>query len=201
MSERAALPDLDTLNPEALKALIVAQHEATSFQRGATRLARRRDRAAEAVDRQAAAHAVRAQVGEAGLADRAVGVEAGRTGSEPSSRQLAASPTPMAASVVNRAAKRARQPLPAHLPRETHKVLPKQEACPDCGGALKPLGEDVSEILEYVPEHFKVIRQVRPKLACACCDKIVQAEAPSRPIERGMAGPGLLAHVLVSKYC
>jgi hypothetical protein len=47
---------------------------------------------------------------------------------------------------------------------------------------------------------FKVIRQVRPKLACAGCDRIVQAEAPSRPIERGIAGPGLLAHVLVSKY-
>jgi len=90
--------------------------------------------------------------------------------------------------------------LPAHLPRETHKILPKQEACPDCGGALKPLGEDVSEILERVPEHFKVIRYVRPKLACAGCDKIVQAEAPSRPIERGIAGPGLLTHVLVSKY-
>lgn len=56
-------------------------------------------------------------------------------------------------------------------------------------------------MLEYVPEHFKVIRQVRPKLACACCDKIVQAEAPSRPIARGLAGPGLLAHVLVAKYC
>ncbi|PYM68508.1 MAG: IS66 family transposase [Candidatus Rokuibacteriota bacterium] len=116
-------------------------------------------------------------------------------------QQLAASPAPMAVSVVNRAAKRARQPLPAHLPRETHRVLPKQEVCPDCGGKLKQLGEDVSEMLEYVPEHFKVIRQARPKLACACCDKIVQAEAPSRPIERGMAGPGLLAHVLVSKYC
>ena len=56
-------------------------------------------------------------------------------------------------------------------------------------------------MLEYVPEHFKVIRQVRPKLACACCDKIVQAEATSRPIARGLAGPGLLAHVLVAKYC
>src|SRR5205823_3952324 len=72
---------------------------------------------------------------------------------------------------------------------------------PDCGGKLKQLGEDVSETLEYVPEHFKVIRQVRPKLACACCDKIVQAEAASRPIARGLAGPGLLAHVLVGKYC
>src|SRR5205807_8025164 len=66
---------------------------------------------------------------------------------------------------------------------------------------LKHLGEDVSEILEYVPARFKVIRQVRPKLACGCCERIVQAEAPSRPIARGVAGPGLLAHVLVSKYC
>lgn len=48
---------------------------------------------------------------------------------------------------------------------------------------------------------FVVIRHVRPKLSCTKCDCIVQAEAPSRPIERGMAGPGLLAHVLVSKYC
>jgi transposase len=63
------------------------------------------------------------------------------------------------------------------------------------------LGEDVSEILERVPARYKVIRIVRPKLSCASCQKIVQAPAPSRPIERGLAGPGMLAHVLVSKYC
>ena len=56
--------------------------------------------------------------------------------------------------------------------------------------ALKRIGEDVSEMLEYVPARFKVIRHVRPKLACACCETIVQAPAPSRPIERGVAGPG-----------
>jgi len=56
-------------------------------------------------------------------------------------------------------------------------------------------------MLEYVPERFKVIRHVRKKLVCIRCDRIVQAVAPSRPIERGIAGPGLLAHVLVSKYC
>lgn len=50
-------------------------------------------------------------------------------------------------------------------------------------------------------DSLKVIQHVRPKLACAGCDRIAQAEAPSRPIERGIAGPGLLAHVLVSKYC
>ena len=63
------------------------------------------------------------------------------------------------------------------------------------------MGEDVSEMLEYVPASFVVIRHVRTKLSCTKCDCIVQAEAPSRPIERGLAGPGLLAHVLVSKYC
>jgi len=115
---------------------------------------------------------------------------------------ISASQTPAVAAAdakVNE--KPARRPLPEHLPREVRKYLPKQEACPDCGGKLKPLGEDVSEILEYVPARFKVIRQVRPKLACARRERIVQVEAPSRPIQRGVAGPGLLAHVLVSKYC
>lgn len=65
---------------------------------------------------------------------------------------------------------------------------------------MTPLGEDVSEQLEYVTASFRVIRHVRPKLACTCCDQIAQAAAPSRPIERGQAGPGLLAHVLVAKF-
>ena len=90
--------------------------------------------------------------------------------------------------------------LPAELPREDQTIAPKQEACPDCGGKLRPLGEDVSEVLEYVPARFKVIRTVRPKLSCACCSRIVQEPAPNRPIDKGLAGPGLLAHVLVAKY-
>ena len=98
-------------------------------------------------------------------------------------------------------AKPKRKPLPDHLPRESVEHLPEDCCCPDCGGALKKLGEDVAEVLEYVPASFRVIRHVRPKLACAACDRIVQAAAPSRPIARGMAGPGLLAHVLVAKYC
>ncbi len=93
-----------------------------------------------------------------------------------------------------------RRAFPAHLARETQTIAPQESSCPDCGGELKHLGEDVCEMLELEPVRFKVIRQVRPKLACACCDTIVQAPAPSRPIERGMAGPGLLAHVLVGKY-
>ena len=98
-------------------------------------------------------------------------------------------------------AKPKRKPLPEHLPRDTVEHLPSECTCPDCGGALKKLGEDVAEVLEYVPASFRVIRHIRPKLACAVCDVIVQAAASSRPIARGMAGPGLLAHVLVAKYC
>jgi transposase len=89
--------------------------------------------------------------------------------------------------------------LPEHLPRE-ERVHENPCACPSCGGELRPLGEDVSEMLEYIPGRYKVIRHVRPKLSCANCQKIVQPSAPSRPIERGLPGPGLLAHVLVSKY-
>jgi transposase len=96
--------------------------------------------------------------------------------------------------------KPSRRPLPPELPRETETLLPNHDACPDCGGRLGLLGEDVSEMLEYVPARFKVIRIVRPKLSCTRCDRIVQEPAPHRPIDRGMAGPALLAHVLVAKY-
>jgi transposase len=96
-------------------------------------------------------------------------------------------------------AKPARGPLPPALPREQI-VLEAPCACPACGGALRAMGEDVSEMLEYVPERYRVIRHVRPKLSCAACQTIVQAPAPSRPIARGLAGPGFLAHVMVSKY-
>jgi transposase len=93
-----------------------------------------------------------------------------------------------------------RKPLPDHLPRDEKVHLPPGDACQACGGALRKFGEDVAEQLEFVPASFRVIRHVRPKLACTCCDAIVQAPAPSRPIARGIAGPGLLAHVLVAKF-
>ena len=115
---------------------------------------------------------------------------------------VAAAPPPEAPA-SSPAAKPVRKPLPDHLPREPNVHEPQSGACncPDCGAALRALGEDVSEMLEYVPEHWKVIKHVRPKYSCSACQKIVQANAPSRPIERSYAGPGLLAHVLVSKYC
>jgi transposase len=98
------------------------------------------------------------------------------------------------------AVKKPRRVFPENLPRETRTISPREQECPGCGGALKFLGEDVCETLELEPIRFKVIRTVRPKMACACCDTIVQARAQSRPIERGLAGPALLARVLVGKY-
>jgi len=97
----------------------------------------------------------------------------------------------------------ARKPLPTQLPRVPHVHEPAtgNSSCPQCGGALRALADDVSEVLEYVPEHWKVHKHIRPKYSCGSCQTIVQASAPSRPIERSHAGPGLLAHVLVSKYC
>ena len=96
--------------------------------------------------------------------------------------------------------KPARRPLPAALPREVVEHAPPC-LCPACGGTLRPLGEDVTEILDYVPGSFRVIRHVRPKLSCRTCETIAQAPAPSLPIQRGRAGAGLLAHVLAAKYC
>ena len=93
-----------------------------------------------------------------------------------------------------------RAPLPDHLERQ-EEILSPGDSCSDCGGALKPLGEDVTEELEYVPGHFVVKRIVRPRMTCTCCEAFAQAELPSRPITRGRPGPGLLAHVLVGKYC
>jgi transposase len=90
--------------------------------------------------------------------------------------------------------------LPAHLPRRTIVHRPGSCECPACGSTMRPLGEDVSEQLGYMPGYFEVIRHVRPKLSCGQCARIVQAPAPSRPIERGLPTAGLLAQVIASKY-
>jgi len=87
----------------------------------------------------------------------------------------------------------------ADTPRE-RRELDFGNACPDCGGELRLVGEDVSEILEMVTAKLKVIEVARPKKSCRCCEKMVQAPAPSRPIPGSMAGASLLAYVLVSKF-
>ena len=111
-----------------------------------------------------------------------------------------------AASPAGPAAKRRRpstghKPLPAHLPREVV-VHEPANLCGCCERSqLARLGENVTEVLEKIPATLKVIRHVRPRYACRVCERIFQAPAPALPIERGKPGPGLLAHVAVSKYC
>jgi transposase len=97
-----------------------------------------------------------------------------------------------------------RKPLPEHLPRQEVVHEPADNgasACPDCAAGMSKLGEDVTEVLDYVPGHFRVIRHVRPKYACKACDAIAQAPAPGMPTPRSRATPATLAHLLVSKYC
>jgi transposase len=101
-------------------------------------------------------------------------------------------------------AKPKRKPLPDHLPRQEVVHEPENDGactCPDCGAGMAKLGEDVTEVLDYVPGRFQVIRHVRPKYACKACDAITQAPAPAMPTPRGRATPATLAHLLVSKYC
>jgi transposase len=101
-------------------------------------------------------------------------------------------------------AKPKRNPLPDHLSRQDVVHQPADDGactCPDCGRGMAKLGEDVTEVLDYVPGHFQVIRHIRPKYACTACDAITQAPAPAMPTPRGRATSGTLAHLLVAKYC
>lgn len=113
---------------------------------------------------------------------------------------MPATPAPEPAEADAPKRHRGRRPLPDHLPRQTV-VHEAASACPKCGGEMRKVGEDVTEILDYVPGRFQVIRHVRPATSCRCCEGMVQAPMPSLPIERGLASASLLAHVLVSKYC
>ena len=93
-----------------------------------------------------------------------------------------------------------RRALPDHLPaREV--VHEPGCTCPACGGEMRKVGEDVTEILDYIPGHFEIVRHIRPAFSCRRCETMVQEPMPSLPIERGLPGAGLLAHILVSKYC
>lgn len=95
---------------------------------------------------------------------------------------------------------RTRKPFSESLPCDERRILPAGSCCPDCGGSLSYLGEDAAEQLGLMRSAFRVIRTVREKHVCTKCDRIVQSPAPSRPIERVIAGLGLLAWVLTSKY-
>ena len=110
--------------------------------------------------------------------------------------------TPVAAH--ERVARKGRKPLPANLPRERIEHEPETKECSGCGKEMAKIGEEITEQLEYVPARFVIIEHVKIKRACSCCkDKVVQGQLPAgtQVIEKGRAGPGLVTHILVSKYC
>ena len=95
-----------------------------------------------------------------------------------------------------------RAPLPVHLPRvETVIPAPHGERCPDCGSVLHDARATSSEMLDWIPAQIRVVRITRPKCACRACGTLHQAPAPERVLAGGLATPGLIAHVLVSRYC
>jgi transposase len=190
------LPDLDTLDMATLKDMVIRQHAQisshdTEIERLRLIIAKLRrmqfGRKSEKIQKEIEQLELQLEDLEAASAEKR----------EQTEKALAPADAAVFAEAVR---KPARRPLPDHLPREVEIHEPEEKGCPACGGSLNKLSEDISEMLEYVPARFKVIRHVRPKLSCTNCDAIVQAEAPSRPVARGLAGPGLLAHVLVSKY-
>ena len=193
MDVALTLPDLNALDPEALKALLIAQHE--KYTATLTSRASEIERLTLLVEKlQRMLFGSKSEKVLRQIEQLELQLEELQTASA-LEESTAITPT-----VRPVAAKPFRRPLPEHLPREVHTHMPDHATCPDCGGKLRELGEDAAEMLEYVRACFKVIRHVRPKLSCEDCDRIVQAPAPSRPIDRGLAGPGLLAHVLTAKF-
>ena len=96
-----------------------------------------------------------------------------------------------------------RRPLPEQLRREivVHKLTDEERLCPCCGKLRTPIGSEVTEQLEYVPAQLKVMQHQRIKYACQECEEHVTIAAkPPQPIHKGLPGPGLLAHIVLSKY-
>jgi transposase len=96
-----------------------------------------------------------------------------------------------------------RKPLPKDLPRIRVEIHPdeSERTCSCCKAELSPIGEEVTEELDFSPATLTVTEHVRVKYACKRCqDGVVTPPLPPRVIEKGRPGPGLLAHILVSKY-
>jgi transposase len=201
----AALPDLDRLDHEALKALVIAKHsESVEQHKELTSRAQEIEHLKLTIEKfrrmifGRKSEKLKGELEQLEL--RLEELETAQAAEEvaPAATDPAQTDAPPADS--KRRSRPARKPLPEDLPREVITHLPPHTNCPDCGGAMHQFGEDVSEQLERIPATYKVIRHVRPKFACAACEHVIEAPAPARPIDNGLPGPGLLAHVLVSKY-
>ena len=135
---------------------------------------------------------------EAAQAETAAPAAAGETAepTEPAALDDGSAPAEPAAP-----AKKKRRTLPPALPRRDVVHTPP-DTCKTCGGHdLRTVGESVTEVLDYIPGRFEVVRHVRPSCSCRKCEAMMQAPMPELPIPRGMAGPGFLAHIGIAKFC
>jgi len=120
---------------------------------------------------------------------------------ETAAGDLAAAPEPPTVTETPGPVAKPRRALPEHLPRVTQLHEPASCACPRCGSErMRKVGEDVTEVLEYIPSRFEVVRHVRPAYSCAKCEAMSQAPMPALPIPRAMAGASTIAHVIMAKY-
>jgi transposase len=193
VSDARAVPDVDDL--ATARALIATLHdELTTLQREHASLRHQLDvlcqrmfgRKSERVDPRQLQLALEQLANEPGPVSEPVEMDSGETPVRGHQRRR---PT-------------GRRPLPSHLPRQRVEldVADADKQCA-CGHAKTRIGESVSEKLEYEPASFVVIETVRAKYACPHChDGVVEAPAPPQAIEKSLAGEGLLAHVVVSKY-
>jgi transposase len=99
--------------------------------------------------------------------------------------------------------RRGRRRLPKDMQREIlrHELTDQERACPCCGELRCEIGVESSEQLEYIPARWKIIQHDRIKYACRSCEEnVVIADKPPQPIEKGLPGPGLCAHTVLSKF-
>src|ERR1017187_6827734 len=185
----APLPDLDALDIEALKALVIAQHsELVDQHKSNAQEIEHLKLVIEKYRRMIFGKKSEKLTGQLEqLEFRLEELEPPQAADEVVQDAKEASRQDATARAAKPRRRPARKPLSEDLPREVVTHLPEHNCCPDCGGALRQFGEDVSEQLERIPASFKVIRHVRPKFACAGCESVVEAPAPARPIERGLA--------------
>lgn len=206
MSTDAALPDESTLpdDPEALKGMI----------RELLALLQTRDQELDGV-RQRLDQLLRRLYGPKGEHFRPDQPVLFDGGAEPASPPTN---TPAAEPVVRIRSGHGRRKLPANLPREriVHDVADAEKTCPCCSSPRTKIGEETSEQLDYRPAKLFVIEHVRLKYACPKCLKtgsetpsapsgtpvspVVTAAKPIQPVDKGLPGPGLLSHVITSKY-
>ncbi len=106
---------------------------------------------------------------------------------------------PPAAAPIQPKRQAVRQALPASLPRVDYHHELANKVC-ECGQPLKRIGEEVSEQLDCEPIRFTVLRHIRGKYACACCQTIRCAPMPAQVIDKGIATPGLLAQIIIAKH-